>query len=142
MREDSVVATTEVIEEFCSLNRGSCRFESSNRIVSVFNVVGIEEVSPILEVDFVAVVDQDILLTIWLGPLEGVSLDPSSALTFVFGTSKYVGPSLKMSSFVVEVSGLIVLVVVATRYVGLSLTILFVLIKIRDVEVEVVATSE
>ena len=86
--------------------------------------------------------DKDILLTIWLGPLEGVSLDPSSALTFVFGTSKYVGPSLKMSSFVVEVSGLIVLVVVATRYVGLSLTILFVLIKIRDVEVEVVATSE
>ena len=60
MREDSVVATTEVIEEFCLLNRGSCRFESSNRIVSVFNVVGIEEVLSIREVAFVAVVDKDV----------------------------------------------------------------------------------
>ena len=84
----------------------------------------------ILKVDVVVVVDKDIVLFVWLAPLEGVSLDPCIALIFVFGTSKYVGLSLKMSSFADEMSGLIVGVVVATKYVGLSLTILFVLIEV------------
>ena len=117
--------------------------ESFNGIVSVLNVVDIEEVVvAVLKVDVVAVVDKGILFTDWLGPLEGVNFDPFSALTFVFGTSKYVGLSLKMSSLVDEITGLIVGVVVATKYVGLSLKILFVLNKVRDFEVEVVATSE